>query len=52
MEVDLGPPSNPVGEGTGYDFEEDLMREDLELEGCTPRKHRRQGGKGVRKQVV
>ena len=51
-EVDLRPPSNPAGEGPGYDREEDLMREELEREGCTPRKHRRHGEQGVRKPVV
>ena len=36
-------PSNPAGEGPGYDRVEDVMREEFEREGCTPPKQRRHG---------
>ena len=45
-EVDLRAPSNPAGECPGYDRVEDLMREELEREGCTPPNHRRHGEQG------
>ena len=37
----LRPPANPEGEFQGDDRIEDLMRESLAMEGCTPPKHRR-----------
>ena len=45
-EVDLRRQSNPIGEGQGYDRVEEVMREELEREGCTPPTHQRHGEQG------